>query len=212
MEGYQSVKIKPQTVAPQGLPTSAPMPQTPQQPMGGSMQGMQGAESLFGGQITPLQLLLGTGLIKQGKLSQAYSVLKPAKTTAQEQKLKVQKLQGQKLQRQLDGMLTSWDKIPLVQRLPIPGIKRVSPQRAKYETARNLYSQMLITMVADKRITDNERQFYLQMFPSLLTSKSVANQQVEAIKGFVSDFSEIEPPEESAMNIDDLLMLTQQGE
>jgi hypothetical protein len=170
--------------------------------------GGQGTGNFFGGDVSPLQLLLGMGLLGQNKLSQAYSVLKPTPVTAAQQKLKVQKAQASQMDNALNSMYKNWGNIPAVQRLPIPLIGHIAPERAKYESAKQLYNQMLILMVEDKRITDQNRKFYLQMFPSLLDSQKVAKIKVQNIKSFVNDLSNIEPPTSGGgTDINDLQLL-----
>ena len=94
----------------------------------------------------------------------------------------------------MDTILGKWEKIPSVERLPIPGMGRVSPTRASYEGARDAFNYFVITLAADKRITDQERVYWLRQFPPLLATKNVAKTKINEIKNFINAYAGIEPP------------------
>jgi hypothetical protein len=152
------------------------------------------------------RVIINPGAKGSGTLLTALNRVSPKKSES-EKKLEQQKSRTSIMNRELDSMLKDWEKVPLWQRLPIPGIKTISPERSKYESNRDLYNYMLITMVADKRITDAERNYFAKQFPSMLMPKSVAKTKIKSIKQFISAFNETAPTQETAngiINIDEL--------
>ena len=147
--------------------------------------------------------------LKQGsKFKTALDILQPAPTAA-EGKEEATRKAAVAFNSQMDRLLKDWNKMSLLERLPIPGAARISPRRAKYETTRDLFDYMLITMVADKRITDQERKYFVKQFPSLLSTKEVAKTKIDAIKNFVTVFNEMPAPatietSQGTISIDDL--------
>jgi len=124
-------------------------------------------------------------------------------------KKKEEKELSQTLFKELDNLYNSWEKIPLTARI-LPSAGRYSKELATYNSAKNLFNYMLITMVADKRITDQERQMFLNNnFPKLLQGKEAAKATIDAAKDFIKVYSNIEPPAtsqvEPEMTIDDYM-------
>lgn len=175
-------------------------PQTMTPGVGG--QTIPGAQ----GEWSPLQKLLGAIAIGKKQAGTAWNILKPQAPSAGELEKKEEKKLVEGVFNKLDSLLKQWEDIPLLARLPIPGISKISPERAKYETARNSLNYALITMVADKRITDQERKYWLRLFPSLVSTKEVARAKINELKDFLKVHTGIEPPAtRGEMNIDDLI-------
>lgn len=151
-----------------------------------------------------LQKLLGLGALGKGQYGTAWNILKEPEA---EKKRKLEKSRASLMSGQMDSVLSKWGKVPLLERLPIPGMGRVSSSRASYETARDAFNYFVITLAADKRITDSERQYWLKQFPPLLATKSVAKTKISELKNFINAYAGMEPPalDEEGQNIDDLL-------
>lgn len=110
---------------------------------------------------------------------------------------------------ELDKLYEAWKKIPTAARV-LPGAGRYSKELAAYNAAKNLVNYMLITTMADKRITNEERDIFLKgNFPRLLQSDESAKAIIDATKDFVKMHTQFDPPAESPtepeMTIDDYM-------
>ena len=171
-----------------GIPSEQPAGMTPG--IGGNLTG--GSEQIFNALM--MLGLTKAGTTTGGRVLQAAQYFKPPKTPEAEKKRKLEKSRAATMAKQMDAILNKWGKIPLVERLPIPGIGRVSPTRASFETARDAYNYFIITLLADKRITDAERKYFQQLFPSLLSTKEVAKVKVNEMKDFINNYAGMESP------------------
>jgi hypothetical protein len=164
-------------------------PQTNQTDGGGLLGGNE--------QIYNALMMLGLGKAGStggGRILQQAQYFKPPKTTESETKRGLEKTRAASMSKQMDTILNKWEKIPAVERLPIPGMGRVSETRASYEGARDAFNYFVITLAADKRITDQERQYWLKQFPPLLASKGVAKTKINELKNFINAYAGIESP------------------
>lgn len=149
-----------------------------QQP--GTMQGGQDMNAIL------QQLGLASQIAgKRPSVSNVLSLLKPTEGQIDRQQ---QLRDKQAMKGQFDRILKEWEEIPFLARV-MPFASRFSKERAEYEVARDRFNDLLITMVADARITDAERKFYLRSFPRMLDSKSVARAKIDGLKKFLDTFS-----------------------
>lgn len=130
---------------------------------------------------------------KYATIMNMFKVNKPSATELAKQETKKH---AQNAIKQMDKTLNLWENIPITARLN-PFGKYNSPQKASYLAAKNLANYTLITMVADKRITDAERKIFMQNFPTMYDTKKVAQNKINTSKQMMAAYSDIEPIETS---------------
>lgn len=153
-----------------------------------------GGMGMGGGNQDMLRQMITQMILQQPKRQAAwksiYDIWSPteADTKRQEEIQEKQAIKGE-----FDRILKEWEEIPPWARI-MPFASRLSPQRADYEVARDRFNDLLITMVADARITDAERKFYLKSMPRLVESKQVARAKIDGLKKFMDVFAGAGPP------------------
>jgi hypothetical protein len=115
-----------------------------------------------------------------------------AEKTAQKKKNEIKET-GNKFVNQLSNVEKLWEDMTPIERLN-PFNANLSPEKASYQTAKNLSNYMLISMMADKRITDAERKYFENLFPKMWDTKKVAKNKIKQMKNWVSVYSDIDPP------------------
>lgn len=157
-----------------------------------------GAQSTGGVDLRQLYSLLfqaspETALKEGSKFSTAIDIMQP-KATATETAKKQEQEGLDKLNKQLDTVYNTWKKIPITERIPFPFRKKVAENAAEYENKKKLLTYQVITTLADRRITNEERQYFESLFPTLLDTDAVAKRKMKAVKEFIEGYSSTSPP------------------
>jgi len=132
--------------------------------------------------------------LKQGsKFKTAIDIISPTQSATQEAEVETKQKAGT-LVGAIDTLYKDWEKIPLEEKIPFPFRKKTAENLANYEVKKKLYTYQVITMLADKRVSDAERDYFITLFPKTLDSKKVAKTKLDAMKDFIKTYSNIESP------------------
>lgn len=173
---------------------AVPETQTTQSPETNTSQIQPNAGTTQGLDLNKIHILLGLLAAGKGQYGTASAIFARTKESATEVAKKQQVEQAKSVSKQLDSLIKDWDKMKWYERLPLPGIARISPQRTKYETLKGLYNTQLILLWEDKRITDAQRKLFEAFFPDPLMSKTAARARIEAIKEIINNYAQVVSP------------------